>query len=757
MSSARDPQTSTFPTVPPSLSAGVHGMRDYYAAQDTLRPAPHTLQEITPYLGLRARLSQVWINRWTILLLLILARTLLAITGLHHDLDSAKKEATSACTAVESMGSAMASMPHYLSSGVNELAASGVENAVNGLMSMLLLTVTGVEEMVVFFINMLTSTYLCLITLVVSGSLQVALKVVEDAAAFLNKTLGSITDDLDKGISDFTGDLNTFLGGLNSIPEIFGSSGKIPTINLNSSIDALSQVRLPTETLDEGLSKINDSIPTFAEVRNATDNIIRLPFEEVKKLLNETLNAFSFDRSMFPVPQKEQLSFCSDDDGISDFFDDLYALAGSARKIFIGVLLVAAILCCIPMAYQEIRRWRAIQQRAKLVSDSSRDPLDVIYITSRPYTAEAGIKLSSYARTTKTQNLLRWAVAYATTPAALFLLSLALAGLFSCLCQYILLRAIEKEVPALEQSVGAFADKVLRSLNNASVAWANGTNSAILDVNQDINRDIFGWVGTSTTALNDTLNAFVDETTKVLNDTFGGTILHDPIAEVFNCLIGLKIVGIVKGLTWVHDHAHVNFPLFPNDTFSLGAAASIASSNPKPDESFLADANSHAKDKISAAVKTVTNHIASGIRTEAIISTVVLLLWVVVVIMGLVRIAVVSMSRTRIRGEGGHTYAGDIGKQEFQERGGRDEYLMSEAPAYAPPTFAQATSQSNIARAFRQPMPGETSTDGPSRESTERSDGKLGFAGQRGTPVVDRPKEGHIRQSSYPVIVDEKR
>lgn len=161
----------TMPMVPPSHSAGDDGMHNYYAAQDTSHQIPNTRPgEITPYLGLRARLSQIWINRWTILLFLILVRLLFAVADLHGGLDSARSEALSACTDVESVGSSLASMPHYMSKGVNELAASGVEKAVRGLQTMLFMTITGVEELVVFWINMLTSTYLCLITLAVSGS-----------------------------------------------------------------------------------------------------------------------------------------------------------------------------------------------------------------------------------------------------------------------------------------------------------------------------------------------------------------------------------------------------------------------------------------------------------------------------------------------------------------------------------------------------------------------------------------------------------
>src|SRR6202044_36747 len=103
----------------------------------------------------------------------------------------------------------------------------------------------------------------------------------------------------------------------------------------------------------------------------------------------------------------------------------------------------------------------------------------------------------------------------------------------------------------------------------------------------DINKEVFGWVNTTTGAINDTLNTFVSEMSDALNTTFGGTPLYDPIKEVLNCLIGLKIAAVQKGLTWVSDNAQVNFPHLPNDTFSLGAIASIANDSKTPGDSFL--------------------------------------------------------------------------------------------------------------------------------------------------------------------------
>ena len=713
------------------MPAGSHEMRNYYSNQDPPRPTPYTAPSITPYLGLRARLSQVWINRWTILLLLVLARSLIAVSGLKNDLDSARREALSACSSVESMGSAMASMPHYMAQGVNELTATGVEKAVNGFMEMTTMSVTGVEEIVLFVINMMTSTYVCLITLAVGGSLHVALKVVEDAQDALNKAIDGIGDDMGKAVQGFEDTYKKFIDALDKVSLGFLNTADPPALDLSKQIDSLNNLKLPGD-LSQGLDKLNNSIPTFAEVQNFTDNAIRLPFEEVKLLMKNAMGNYTFDRSVFPVPQKEQLTFCSDNNGINNFFDHLLNLAHVARTIFLGVLLTAAILICIPMAWREIKRWRTMQERSQLVHSNAHDPMDVVYIVSRPYTSSTGIKVANRFKSPRRQILTRWVIAYATSTPALFVLSLGVAGLFSCACQAIMLRALEREVPNLADQVGAFADQVVTSLNNASEQWAIGTNKAIAATNEDINSNLFGWVNTTTGAVNDTLNVFVDGVSGVLNDTFGGTVLYDPIKEVLNCLVLLKVAGIQKALTWVSDHAHIDFPLMANDTFSLGAVASIASDNDPKAESFLSEPGDAAKDKISSIVVRMTNRIEDGIRTEALISTVVLLIWVAILLIGITRALTLWFGQDKTRAEGGVGDAYQSNRDGFQDIA-LDTY-HHERPASGGLGPAPEYTRSN-----------------PTGEDAY-SEHKLGFAGQRNYDSSLRreaTKGGHNRVSSH--------
>ncbi|KAK5086398.1 plasma membrane fusion protein prm1 [Lithohypha guttulata] len=635
----------------PSMPAGSHEMREYFSDRDPPRSTPHTAPSVTPYLGLQARLSQVWINRWTILLLLVLARTLIALHDLNGNLSSARREALSACTSVEDMGSAMASMPHYMSQGVNELTASGIERAVNGLYSMATMSVTAVEEIVVFVIGLMTNTYLCLITLVVSGSLRAVIGVIEDANKKLGELVSSIGDDMGTALSGIDKALDGVRDAVQKIMLGLGSSLVVPDIDLTKQIDAVRNLKMP-EGLDADLQKLNNSIPNFDQVKNFTETVIRTPFVLLKNEINESLGVYNFDRSLFPVPQKEQMSFCSDDNGINGFFDSLVKLIYDAKKIFIGTLIVAAIVVCIPMAYREIRRWRLMQDRSRLVGSNAHDPLDVVYIVSRPHTSGFGITLAGKVKSLRRQYLIRWVVAYSTTEAALFVLALGIAGLFTCLCHLIILRQIQAQVPQLTSQVAGFADKVIFQLNNASEQWALSTNDVILQKQSDINEDMFGWVNISVNAINDTLNKFTSETTNVLNSTFGGTILYDPITEVFNCLVGLKIEGIQKALTWVEDHAHVSFPQLPKDTFSLGAAASLAGDS-SSNSSFLASPGDATADKISSAVVRVTNSLLDDIKTEAIISTVVVLIWLSIVLIAILRALILWYGRDKTRGEGG--------------------------------------------------------------------------------------------------------
>jgi hypothetical protein len=643
---------------------------------------------------------------------------------------SAKVEALSACTSVESMGSAMASMPHYMAKGVNDLTGDALTKTVHGLVEVLQLIVTGVEEILLFFINFLTQTYLCLIVLVVKGSVEAAVTIIEDITGFLNKELPSIAQDITQGVNSFQNTINDFMSKINSAASLFsGNNNSPPKIDLSKQLDELNHFQLPS-SINSTLDKINSSVPTFDQVKNFTQAVISIPFEALKQEIDLHLGNYTFDKSAFPVPAKEQLTFCQGNGAINGFFDGLGDLINTARKIFIVVIVLAAILVCVPMAYREIWRWRSMKERSLLVQKHVHEPMDVVYIISRPYTSTAGMKAASMFSANRRQILTRWAIAYATSTPALFILSLGLAGLFSCLCHYILLRSVEKVVPELTAEVSAFADKVVDKLNDASGKWANGTNGVIDGANRDINGQILSWVNISTGAVNDTLNTFVNKTTDVLNQTFGGTILYQPILGLFDCLIELKVQGIQNGLTWVSDHAHINIPDIANNTFSIGAIAGLAGNGTGQTDSFLSDPGAVTSDKISEVVVSITNKVQDSIRKETLISAGILLVWVLVALMGIVRALILCCIRDKNRGEGGQATA-VVNPMPDPNDGFTDA-------TYFGPNNAKSMSVS------------PAGFDPAAAEEDMYQMQNLGFVGERGLkPELTTTSSSAVRQSSY--------
>ncbi|OAQ73365.1 plasma membrane fusion protein PRM1 [Pochonia chlamydosporia 170] len=621
---------SNFPQVPDSLRADSIGTSEL---RKTSAPLNHGTHSPTPYLGLKSRLSQIWINRWTILLILVLVRMILLLARLDDNVGDAKAKALSACSKVEDVGSAMASMPHYLSAGVNHLAASSFDKAVSAMVKVLDMIIQGVEAIIIFYINFLTATYVCLITALVHGSLEVVASVTKDATAVFNKIIDGATGE----IENIAGGLQKAVGKIkdgiqNTIFNKFNID--LPSIDFSKPIAKLKGFDLNSTQFVTDVQKLNKDLPNFDGVQNLTRQAISIPFNFVRKAINDSLGNYKFNEDIFPLAQKQQLKFCSDNDKLNGFFDKLFNLIRKARIIFVVVLSLLAVAAMAPMAWMEVRRWRRQQRNAQIIDKNQYDSMDIAYIASRPTTATYGIKIASRLKGRR-QILARWCIAYATSTPAIFVLSLAFAGFFSCFCQYLVLKAVQKEVPELAKEVGAFADDVVGKINQVSANWAADANGVVKGVNDDINKDVLGYVTNATGAVNNTLNVFTKSMNNGLEKVFNGTILLKPIQSVLHCVIGIKIESVQKGLTWVHDHAHVEFPLFDNDTFSLGAQKSINGDSSV--RNFLASPSSATTDEVTEAVSKVTERLSKGIVEEALISTGILLLYVIVVLIGVTR------------------------------------------------------------------------------------------------------------------------
>jgi len=153
---------------------------------------------------------------------------------------------------------------------------------------------TGVEEIVLFVVNayksrqsfthalILVDTYLCLFTFAVTGSLGAVISASEDITTFLNSTLSTIEANILADVSSaqttIVSAVDKIAGGVSSI--FGGGSVNIPQIQIPS-VSELSNITIP-DTVTKALQSLNNSLPTFEQVKNATDTAISFPFELLK-------------------------------------------------------------------------------------------------------------------------------------------------------------------------------------------------------------------------------------------------------------------------------------------------------------------------------------------------------------------------------------------------------------------------------------------------------------------------------------------
>ncbi|AEO71911.1 uncharacterized protein THITE_2133195 [Thermothielavioides terrestris NRRL 8126] len=721
-------KAGAIPPVPPSLNAdGWHSVDLHADGSQQLQPHAHTAPSITPYLGLRARMSQLWFNRWTVLLLLVLIRVVLLTGTLNDNIGDAKVKALAACTKVEDIGSAMASMPHYLSVGVNALASDGITKAVSGMTQVLMMILTGVENLIFFVINMYIGTYACLIAALIHGGLDVSVKVVDGATKIMNDAIDTITGEISDTISHVQDALNALPDKFsNMLGGVLGGID-IPKIDISKNLDDLKNIKVNSSDLVKDLISLNTTIPTFDQAENLTKSVIGIPFDFVKQQLNASFGSYRFDQSVFPVAKKQALSFCSSNSFLNDFFTTLFRIVAAAKIAFCVVIPVLAVLAMWLAWVLERRRWGKDRERAELLKKSL-DERDMVYIASRPLTARVGLWLSEKFSKQKNQILVRWTVAYGTSLPALFVLSLAVAGLFSCLCQSIILSLIQKQAPELASEVGDFAGDVVQTLQKVSTEWADDANGVILKLQGDINDDVLGWVTNATTAVNNTLNTFDEEIDKAITTIFNNTILLNTARNLVGCLITRKIETVEKGLTWVHDNAHVTLPLFSNDIFSKGANDSVNGDSSLT--SFLSTPSTVTTDEITAAVDQVITRLHNGIVQEALISTALLLVYVIVVLLGVLRALVAAGQREKTRAEGGERY------------GIREPSPPSPSPSPPPPPGSSGSGASSV-----------SSRSDASFEKPAYRD--VVYAGSVKRGKVGLPTwPSHARKSSHPDVED---
>lgn len=140
---------------------------------------------LTPYLQLNHLLSLTWLAYPILSLVFVAFRLQLSLDDAQNAAASAKDDLLTSCQAAERAATSAASLPRFMALATNREYAEAVNGAMNAARAALVLSLTVMEAIINFIVDIYRSTFLCFLELVVQGGLAVLIGAVQEVSGFL--------------------------------------------------------------------------------------------------------------------------------------------------------------------------------------------------------------------------------------------------------------------------------------------------------------------------------------------------------------------------------------------------------------------------------------------------------------------------------------------------------------------------------------------------------------------------------------------
>ena len=384
---------------------------------------------------------------------------------------------------------------------------------------------------------------------------------------------------------------------------------------------------------------------------------IDTPFELLKKDINDTFGAISFNSSALPIPQRNTVAFCNQMDMsvVDDLGHDFIKIAKIGTLILILLMLLLIGLNCLLEWY----KWRCLKahmkytrqawvmdptlQHAKSAPNGPQVMLtddNMLIITANsthPLITRLTSNISQRLRLSTSQHThLQWFFNYIFHPPVVACLLIGLIGILSIEIQLLAVGSLVSKYQARSADTAAdFSNTIATSINtsmyNQSASYANQVNGQMDAIQATINGGVFGWVNATTVTLNTTINEFYNDIQNAVSTVFDNTILEAPAQEFIRCLIGTKVDAIEAALTFLHDNLKIDVPRV-NDTVLVLSPDSV---NEATRPIAAAAIGGGEGDGNSGLILRLVHSYATSLEKERLMFLVFIALWGIVVLMGL--------------------------------------------------------------------------------------------------------------------------
>lgn len=581
------------------------------------------------YLSLPERVSQVYLNKYTIILLLLILKIYLFKKSLLSSLSSV--------SGYLDCSPDVQDFPKILSSLISKSVQKSLGDLQYNYLVLIKMTISIIKNLLIFYVDIFLGTYVCLLGAAVTGTVDFALDSTETLIKGVNSTVVAIAHDLEDGLDGLTSVLNDIITAANGVLNFFKgktspSESTIYIKLINLSISALQNISIPLTVITKIDKFRQNDLLNFDRINNETLDLISFPFDLVSKELLSSLFNTSVARNVsllnnLTFPVMEQVNpLCETSLEFEKTYQSLAQLVEKASRCILITLIVAAVVGLIPLIIdQYFKRYREKRFVTQLTPETPISTLNVINRFDN--------KLIYYLHKFRVSRnpQLYWLINYVTSQYALVVLFIGLAGLFAVLLQYSMLKLVRSEVQKLVAYANS-GNETKQAISKSTESYLNQTSQYLTAQEAALNEELFGHVKSLSTSLNATLDSFMKSVNKTVNSVFSGTPLEGPVNTIVYCTLGRKVAKLETGLTWINKHLEINIPGlgddFKNDVLKLA----------------LSQSNSKVGVALSSGFQKTLDLFSAGIWLEFIVSMAIFGLWVVQLLVGIV----IVVARNRI-------------------------------------------------------------------------------------------------------------
>lgn len=648
------------------------------------------MYKFKPYLQLNDKLSQIWLNKYTIILLLSFFKIFFFYNSIYDELNNSKQFIIAHCTTVDSMyNNFLTKTPSYLNSMGNYLVEKTMEETIKSILTILSLLVTASEELISFVIDLYLGTYACLVVSTIDGTVNVATNTTEKLLSVVNTTVSTFAEDLEDGLNDVSIILNKIISSVSKIENFFKDldsdnsdkesdlTSNIKKVNLT--ISSLRNVYIPS-SINEKLKELSAKTPDFNTVKNETKSLIAKPFHIIKNEI-ESINVSKIiiDGNTYNIYQTNDLQvdntsfngICSSNiPDIELFFSEINQKLKIVTTILLVLLVIGSCVMMLPEVWKEIKQWKKLKHLQRDILEKYNDKfitannkeeyetgsvnyiengsIDVIEQYHRCFNVwqtkiyDFVIFLFTFNKknySTVKRKKLYWIVSYIVSERALFVLSIGVLGIIVSCFQLIILNVLKRHISSIQlYSTESFIDSSkLNFLKKDLTTWTQNTNQYINYTESNINKHVFGWVENGTSSINNTVKTMINGIDTTLSDLFNGTLLYKPMTTVVKCVIEDKLYSIERAMTWIHNKAHVTFPQINSTELVHQLQIAIKQNNTTSTNNSATSKNDHNQElvvpniwnEVQHLLASVLNSLHKTVILELIISCIISGIWVI--------------------------------------------------------------------------------------------------------------------------------